>query len=87
MNIYLCTRTSRGGYDTYDSFICYANNEEEAKNLKPGFETELGEMIDWNDYYSLRSWVKSPDDIDVEFLGTKDSINTAYVILASFNAG
>lgn len=37
MNIYKVTRISLWDYDTYSSFICFANNEEQAKNLNPSF--------------------------------------------------
>lgn len=34
MSIYKVTGTTRG-YDTYDSFICYAKNENIAKRIHP----------------------------------------------------
>lgn len=37
MNIYKVTRISDWGYDEYSSFVCFARNEEEAKNLNPSF--------------------------------------------------
>lgn len=35
MKLYKVTQTDNDDWDTYDSFICYANNEDEAKNLHP----------------------------------------------------
>ena len=37
MNIYKVTRTTNWSYDQYSSFICFARDSEEAKNLNPSF--------------------------------------------------
>lgn len=73
MNIYKCSQTINKGYDTFDSFICYANNENEAKVMQPS---------DWNDIYE---WCL-PKDVSVELIGTCENVEVK-VILASFNAG
>ena len=45
MNIYKVTRTDDWGYDNYDSFICIANNQEEAIEMPPDVEYES--VIGW----------------------------------------
>jgi len=77
MNIYKCSQKVNVGYDTFDSFVCYANNEQEAKNMQPA---------DWSD---TNCWC-DPKHVTVEFIGTLSYIcdnAKAKVILASFNAG
>jgi hypothetical protein len=81
MNIYLVSQDKNQDYDTFDAFVCYANNEEEAKQMHPS-GTPLKDI----DYTS--DWVSNPEDVTVELIGHYEKedlkVNT---ILASFNAG
>lgn len=90
--IYLVERTDSVGYDDYDSFVCFANSEEEARWLVPDPEFHM-----WKDgvyCYSYReqapvnmnytSWVADPKTLKVTELTSSDKPK---VILASFNAG
>lgn len=98
MNIYKVTRKSLLDYDTYSSFVCFANNEEEAKNIKPSFVNVYDKnfskrslFIDWDkldnlDTWVKRTWVQNKDDLTVIKLGTSD-FSQVGVILASFHAG
>jgi len=82
MNIYLVSQDENTGYDTYDSFICYADTEEEAQNMLPSV------YGDWENPFG--TWCSSPDKASVTFLGTDLGIDpdiNAGVILTSFNAG
>jgi len=73
MNIYKCSQSHNDNWDTFDSFVCYANNEEEAKNMKP-------------DYGDCNySWC-SPEYVTVELIGTFNNVEVG-LILSSFNAG
>ena len=78
-NIYLCSQSDNTGWDTTDSFVCYATNEEEARNMLPN------EYSKWSDHWS--TWASSPDKVQVDLLGTTDEPEESGVILASFNAG
>ena len=69
--LYKIWQDKNNNYDTFDSAIVCAENEEEARNTKLG-----------NNY----SWVK-PEDVHVEEIGiAKDDVEKG-IVLASFNAG
>ena len=88
MNIYKCSQTDNGNYDTYDSFVCYAKDETEARNMLPD-----DKYADWytppkpKQAYGRGEWAISPDSVKVEFIGLAPQQTEAKVILASFNAG
>lgn len=67
------------GYDTYDSAIVCADNEEEARNTLPS------QRIKWHDQYS--QWCSSPENVQVQEIGAANPSQKKGVILASFNAG
>ena len=78
MNIYLLSQTENTGYDTYDSCVVIAGNEEEAKTIIPG---------NFSDYRYV--WC-NPNDVLVEYVGEFKGNLENYptrVICASFNAG
>ena len=77
MNIYLLSQDINNGYDTYDSMVVYANTEEEARNMHPGYGWGSG----WG------TWAKVPEQVDIQYIGTNPSITEPSIILASFNAG
>ena len=77
MNIYLVEQAENRGYDTYDSFVCYAEDEQQASEMTPYGSWE--EAQHW--------WCSSPDLALVTLLGLAEDYNEAGVILASFNAG
>lgn len=73
--LYKVWQSVNTGYDTYDSLVCSAKNEEEARNIKPS------EYMKPNDF---DAWAK-PDQLKVELIGTTKL--PSGLILASFNAG
>ena len=76
MKLYLITQEINNDYDTYDSFVVVAEDEESAKTVHP-LDTDK----------SFGSWVKDVKDIQVEYLGeAKEGIKKGE-ILGSFNAG
>ena len=91
MNIYLLTQDVENGYDTFDSCVVIAANEELARNTHP--YTEVYTYVDGEEHNSYReqrksasrAWAQYSKDISVELLGTADK--EPGVILASFNAG
>lgn len=74
-----------GGYDTYDSFICYAKTKEEAKDLHPSDTMRISEMKKDDNFY-MHDWTPDTKTLTVELLGKAYNRETK-VILASFNAG
>lgn len=81
MNIYFVLQNDNGGYDTYDSFVCVAPDEETARNMSPA-----GGAMDWRDEWSTSSWARDSTRVSVRLIGkAKDKAQT--VICSSFNAG
>lgn len=84
MNLYLIYQDSRDGYDTYDSAVVCAANEDEARQIHPSGH-------EWSWEYEKRdigaSWAATPDDVKVKLIGlAADGVEPGRV-LASFNAG
>ena len=94
MNIYLVEQDVNNGYDTYDSFVVVAENEEIAKHTSPSrFYVWKNEV--WNFCYSDGTCEPSsqvdwclPSDVKVTLIGEADRKYTeTTVVLGSFNAG
>jgi hypothetical protein len=86
MKIYVLSQDQNDGYDTYDSVVVAAEDEESAKRIHPDYT--LGD--NWKDNWEHQdySWCESPDLVGVEYIGTYEGKETEpHVILASFNAG
>ncbi len=79
MNLYLISQNKETGYDTYDSAVVAAPNEQAAAETHPS--TAL--VIRWNS----GSWCSAPKYVEVELLGKAKPGTEAGVICASFNAG
>lgn len=77
MNIYKISQNVNNNWDTYDSFVVYAENEEDAKTVhRLNAPDEL-----------YPGWVSDVSVIKVEYLGqAKDGVVRGE-ILDSFNAG
>ena len=98
MKIYKISQDVNKDYDTYDSAVVYAENEEEAKSIHPneqGYIEKLQNGIsifiytDANagiSYYEPYNWTELKN-VKVEYLGENPNITKKGVILASFNAG
>ncbi|PCJ38958.1 MAG: hypothetical protein COA71_14755 [SAR86 cluster bacterium] len=82
MNIYLISQDTNNGYDTYDSAIVTAENEDVARLIHP--DPDLEEYK-----YKSMYWVDDPKLVTVKLLGTldPDMPQKTSVLLASFNAG
>ena len=77
MKLYLISQTVNDSYDTFDSFVVCAENEEDAKRVR-----ELNSDKNWG-----YEWVNKYEDIKVKYLGEADSTIERGEILGSFNAG
>lgn len=72
MNMYKISQEVNNEYDTYDSAVVSARNEEEARHMQPSV-------------YGT-GWCE-PQHVTVELIGTAKRGTQAGLILASFNAG
>jgi hypothetical protein len=83
MKLFLISQIKDNGYDTYDSAVVAAKNEDDAQKMLPGWYDE-------GKFYPAKigdSWV-APEHVDVEYIGTaKPGTKAGTVICASFNAG
>lgn len=89
MNLYLVQRTDPIGYDEYDSFVCAAESEEQARKMLP-FDEELVREETEENIRNLIFWEWTNDlnKIKVEYIGKADEkYKKPTVILSSFNAG
>jgi len=75
MNLYLLSQHQNNWYDTFDSLVVAAKDEESARNIKPSSR-------DWG-----CDWAYSPDQVTVEFIGKAIKGTLEGVVLSSFNAG
>ena len=81
MNIYLLEQNDITGYDTYDSCVVIAENENNAKLLHPcSFNFK---KIPCKSNYN---WTNNPDRVKVTLLGISNKQEES-VICSSFNAG
>ena len=83
MKLFLISQSQHDDYDTYDSAVVAAENEEDARNTNPGNGNQMTEE-DWKHNFSL--WCNSPEHVQVEYLGEAISDKKG-VVCASFNAG
>jgi hypothetical protein len=88
MNLYLIKRANLEavGYNEYDSAVVVANDEQEARETHPAYDTEFpnDHAQHWSSLWS--GWELSPDTVKVTHLGTADN-GPRRVVCASFNAG
>jgi len=90
VNIYLLTQYEVGGYDTFDSCVVCAKDEEEARGIHPEeswdhIKTEADKRSRWANNYG--TWAKSPKSVTATLIGSAVNGSERGVILASFNAG
>ena len=81
MKLFKISQDENNNYDTYDSAVVAAENEDIAKAMSP----YDGGPIDSEAKYP--SWCRSPDFVTVEYLGEAKDGTQKGVICASFNAG
>ena len=79
MKLFLLEQNDNCGYDTYDSCVVCAENEELAKKISP---------CGLNDNFTgYGSWANSPENVKAIYIGeAADSVKPGLVI-SSFNAG
>jgi len=83
MYLWLVSQNVNTDYDTFDSVVVSAPDENTARNMNPSkFAEDL--MMNWDESF-LVGWASRPEDVQVEKLGPTHKPQG--VILASFNAG
>lgn len=100
MYLYKLTQTINNHYDTYDSVIVCAENEEEARRIHPSsllpdnkdamyYDNGRRLVSEFNEDTDDDTWVEfNPiDQIKVEYIGEASKNLKKGVVLASFNAG
>lgn len=80
--IYLVSQSHNSGYDTFDSFVVIADDEEQARNTHP----RGGGLKD--DYFGSDSWcpLSFKHEIDVRLIGVTHK-QELEIICTSFKAG
>lgn len=81
MKLFLIAQSHNKWFNTFDSAVVAAPDEETAKNMYPGD----GEPMDWD--YIDRTWCVGPEHVSVTYLGEAENHVEFGVICASFNAG
>lgn len=87
MNLYKISQSVNKGYDTYDSAIVAAPDEDKARVMHPNGNKAHRLDRETRSYTSQKVWVTYSSDVTVEFIGVASEKTQREVILASFNAG
>ena len=96
MNIYLLTQNTVRGYDTFDSCVVIAKDEESARRIHP--YSEIFDIIcdSSGDFYMIYingdksrtdTWPERVGDVRVTLLGKAVKGSIEDVVCSSFNAG
>ncbi len=84
MKLYLISQTEHQDYDTYDSAVVCAPDEETARNTNPSGGGQMTEK-DWT--YKYTSWCRSAAAVSVKYLGEAAESLEEGIVCASYNAG
>ena len=82
MKLFIISQKENSGYDTYDSAVVAAPDEQTAKKMSPG-NGRLWEPGD--DFQS--DWCSSHDKVTVKYIGDAVEETEQGIICSSFNAG
>lgn len=99
MNLYLLSQTVNNDYDTFDSCVVCADNEDDARMINPNSKHFKANIIIYEE--SKQIWIIqdngkfictddtwcNPKDIEVKLIGKADKSIQKGVVCASFNAG
>lgn len=81
MKLYLLTQSASTGYNTFDSILVAAKNEEDAKTIAPN-----GQRFP-EEYSHVGDWARTTKQVDAELIGIARKGIERGVVIASFNAG
>ena len=82
MKLFLISQRENKDWDTFDSFVAAALDEETARNMSPD-----GGVVDWKDKSIYSNWCSKPSEVFVKYLGEASPEIKQGVICASFRAG
>jgi hypothetical protein len=87
MNLYKISQDANYNYDTFDSAVVCAENEEIARNMNPASlpNEDQSNLMDWHNRPGYH-WCERPDLVKVELIGSAAPELPQGVICASFNA-
>jgi hypothetical protein len=80
MKLFLISQDQNNDYDTYDSAVVAAPDEETAKQMNPA----NGKPVD---EWERNTWCNGPEHVTVRYLGDAVGDVEQDVVCASFNAG
>ena len=83
MKLFLLEQSENNGYDTFDSCVVCAENEEDARNIMPDFSS--GKEFTPSNMYG--AWAYTIEGVEVKYLGEAEPSLEKGIIIASFNAG
>ena len=89
LKLYKISQAMNTGYDTYDSAVVVAKNEEDARRIHPDGSGAKWDGKKWKSERTtgMRTWC-APEDVKVEFIGIPDErFKAGNVVCASFHAG
>jgi len=86
MNLYKIAQTVNNGYDTYDSAVVAAPDEETARNTHPGGPAYTMNPAHREAEEDLESWAEARH-VKVTLIGMAESHVPVGVVVSSFNAG
>jgi hypothetical protein len=83
VSLYLLTQRDHLGYDAYDSMVVAAYDDNQARHTHPAIRPD-SKVTDWKDY---DCWARSPESVQVRYLGVATEGIQPGILCASFNAG
>lgn len=83
MRLYLISQKQNNDYDTFDSAVVVAPDEETARRTSPLTGKIVASLAEWRE---LREWCDGPEHVTVRYLGDAAGLEQG-VVCASFNAG
>ena len=84
MKLFLISQSQNLGYDTYDSGVVAAPDEETARNMHLSTGHPMT-AADWGS--SIPDWCSGPEHVHVLYLGVAAQGIAEGVVCASYNAG
>ena len=84
MKLYLLSQTDQNDYDTFDSCVVAAKNEDDARMVHP-YDKHFPTVNNWLD--TNYTWANKPENVNVTLIGTAIKGTKRGVICSSFNAG
>ena len=81
MKLFFISQDQNNEYDTYDSAVVAAPDENTARNIDP----VSGGINDWKEHLDV--WCSGPEHVFVRYIGEAAADVEQGVICSSFNAG